>query len=685
MPAVEPGNIRNVAVTGHRGTGKTSLVEAMLYQAGAVNRLGTIEQGSTVADWDDDEHRRRMSLAASVCHLDWQGQKVNLIDTPGDPGFQGDTIAALGVVEGALVVASGVMGVEVQTSRVWARTDELGLSRVVFVNMLDRERADFFRTLEQLRAQLSDRCVAVHLPIGSEHELTGIVDLLHMVAYTSPEGEREADPGEIPSELADQVAEYREKLLDAVVETDEGLMERYLDGQELSPEEVARALKDAVSRTELFPVACGVATKNLGTTALLDLLVEGVPSPDAKHAPVEVGTDGDGTAAFVFKTIADPFAGKINVFRVLEGGLSSDSTVVNARARSKERIGQLLTLQGKEHHPTDAFGPGDIGAVAKLKETTTGDVLLDAEKQVELPQIGFPEPVMSFAITPKSKGDEEKMATALRRLNEEDPTLTLRRDPQTGEQLLFGMSQMHVEVGVERMKRRFGVEVDLHQPRVPYLETIRSDARAQGRYKKQTGGRGQFGDCHVVLEPLEGHMGYEFVDQIVGGVIPQSFRVAVDKGIQEAMLHGELAGAPVQGVRVRLVDGSHHTVDSSEMAFKIAGSLAFKSAYEKADPVLLEPIMEVEVTVPDDTVGAVNGDLNSRRGRLQGMEPRGGLTTIKADVPMAELLTYSQSLTSLTGGRGDYHMQFARYEEVPPHIAQKVIAEAKKEHEEVRV
>jgi elongation factor G len=497
-----------------------------------------------------------------------------------------------------------------------------------------------------------------------------------------PGGDRESGPTEIPADMQAQVDEYREKLLDAVVETDEGLMERYLDGQELGAEEVAKALKDAVTRGEVFPVACGVASKNLGTTALLDLLVEGVPSPARKGAPISV--DGDGTAAFVFKTIADPFAGRINVFRVLSGTVKGDANVVNGRAHSKERLGQLLEVQGKDHAQVPELGEGDIGAVAKLKETQTGDVLLDAERQVELPQIGFPEPVMSFAVTPKSKGDEEKMAAGLRRLGEEDPTIQMRRDPQTGEQLLSGLSQMHVEVAVDRLKNRFNVEVDLHQPRVPYLETIRKEARSQGRYKKQTGGRGQFGDCVIVLEPLDGHQGYEFVDKIVGGVIPQSFRPAVDKGIQEAMLHGELAGAPVQGVRVVLVDGSYHTVDSSEMAFKIAGSMAFKSAYEKADPVLLEPIMEVEVTTPDEAVGAVNGDLNSRRGRLQGMEPRGGMTTIKAEVPMAEILTYSQALTSMTGGRGDYHMHFLRYEEVPSHIAQKVIDEAKKEKEEVK-
>ncbi len=682
MP-VEPAQIRNVAVVGHRGTGKTSLVEAMLFQSGAINRLGTVEAGSTVSDWDEEEHKRRMSLSASLCHLEWQGAKLNLIDTPGDPGFQGDGIAALRVVEGALFVLSGVMGVEVQTSRVWQRADELGLSRVLFVNMLDRERADFARTLEAIRSQLSDRCVAVHLPIGSEHELTGVVDLLHMRAYSSPDGAREGASAPIPPELQGEVDRLHEQLLDAVVETDEGLMERSLEGQEIPTDEIAHALKDAVTRGELFPVACGVASKNLGTTALLDLLVEGVCSPADKAAAVEA--DGEGTAVFVFKTIADPFAGRINVFRVLSGTVAGDSTVVNARAHAKERVGHLLLMQGKEHSQAEELGAGDIGAVAKLKETMTGDLLLDADREVELPDLGFPEPVMSFAVTPKAKGDEEKVATALRRLSEEDPTLVLRRDQQTGEQLLSGLSQMHVEVAVERLKRRFGTEVELHQPRVPYLETIRSQARAQGRYKKQTGGRGQFGDCHILVEPLEDHTGYEFVDKIVGGVIPQSFRPAVDKGIQEAMIHGELAGAPVQGVRVQLVDGSYHTVDSSEMAFKIAGSMAFKAAYEKADPVLLEPIMEVEVSVPDESVGAVNGDLNSRRGRLHGMEPQGGMTAIRAEVPMAEILTYAQTLTSLTGGRGDYHMHFLRYEEVPAHIAQRLIQETRKEREEARV
>ena len=679
MAALEPGKIRNVAVVGHRGTGKTSLVEALLFQSGEVNRLGSIEAGTTVGDWDEDEQRRRMSIALTLTHAGWQGRKINLLDVPGDPGFQGEARCALRVVEGALVVVSAVMGVEVGTNRLWRMADDLGLSRVLLVSMLDRERADFFRALAQLQAQLSPKCVAVHLPIGAEHELTGIVDVLHMCAYASPKGAKEGDPEPIPAEMAGLAAEYREKLLDAVVETDEALMERYLEGEELDPHDVAAALKLAVTRGEVFPVACAVATENFGTHALLDLIVEGVPSPAKKGAPITI--EGTSTAAFVFKTIADPFAGRINLFRVLAGTITGETTLIDTREHAKERMGTLLQLQGKEHTGVKEFGEGDIGAVAKLKDVQTGDLLLDKEVAGVSPDLGFPEPVMSFAVTPRVKGEEDKVAAAIRRLAEEDPTLRLRRDQQTGEEILSGMSQMHVEVALERAHRRFGVDVELHPPRVPYMETIRKEARAQGRYKKQTGGRGQFGDCHIVIEPLEGRTGYEFVDKIVGGVIPNNFRPAVDKGIQEAMAHGELAGAPVQGVRVRLVDGSYHNVDSSEMAFKIAGSMAWKDAYQKADPILLEPIMEIDVTVPDEAVGAVNGDLNSRRGRLHGMEPASGMTTIRAEVPMAELLTYSQSLTSLTGGRGDYSMHFLRYEEVPTHVAQKVIDETRKARE----
>ena len=682
MSATEPGKIRNIAVVGHRGVGKTSLVEALLFQAGKTNRLGSVEQGTSTSDWEEHEQRRRMSLSGSLVHLDWHDRKINLIDCPGDAGFQADTYAALRVVEGELVVLSGVMGVEVNTLRVWQRAEEYELSRVLFVNMLDRERADFFRVLAAAREQLSERCVAIQLPIGSEHELTGVVDLLHMCAYLDASGGQEGGPQPIPETMAELVQEYREKLLDAVVETDEGLMARYLEGEELPAEDVAAALKEAVTRDELYPVACGVATKNLGTTALLDLLVEGVPSPSRKGTTIEFGDAKE--AVFVFKTIADPFAGRISCFRVLAGPVHGDTTLVDPRTHAKERLGQVLVLQGKDSEPVDELCIGDLGAVAKLKDVVTGDVLVDHEVPVEPPHIDFPEPVMSFAITPKAKGDEEKMATGLRRLSEEDPTLLLRRDPQTGEQLLSGLSQMQVEVAVDRLQTRFHVEVELHPPRVPYKETIRREARARHRYKKQTGGRGQFGDCEIVIEPMQnGGEGetYEFVDKIVGGVISHGYRPAVDKGVREAMEHGELAGAPVYGVRVTLVDGMEHAVDSSEMAFKIAGSMAFKEAYQKADPVLLEPIMQLEVTVPDDAVGAVNGDLNSRRGRLHGMDSEAGMTTIKAEVPMAEILTYSQALTSMTGGRGDYSMSFLRYEEVPAHVAQKIIDETKRERE----
>ena len=620
-----------------------------------------------------------MSISLTLTHTTWQERKINLIDVPGDPSFQGEARCALRVVEGALVVVNGVMGLEVGTARVKHLADDLGLARVLFVNMLDRERADFYRTLAQIQEQFSSRCVAVHLPIGAEHEISGIVDVLHMCSYGIPDGGKEAEPGPIPEEMVDLAQEYREKLLDEVVQTDEALMEQYLGGEELDPHAVASALKVAITRGEVFPVACGVATKNLGTHALLDLIVEGVPSPAKRGAPIEI--EGADTAAFVFKTLADPFAGRINLFRVLRGSVTADSTLVDARGHTKERMGTLLQLQGKGNSGVREFGEGDIGAVAKLKDVRTGDLLTDREIAGDLPEIAFPEPVMSFAITPHIKGEEEKVATAIRRLAEEDPTLRLRRNQQTGEEILSGMSQMHVEVALERAKRRFGVDVELHPPRVPYLETIRSEARAHGRYRKQTGGRGQFGDCHIVIEPIDGGVGYEFVDQIVGGVIPQSFRPAVDKGIQEAMAHGELAGAPVQGVRVRLVDGSYHNVDSSEMAFKVAGSMAWKDAYARATPTLLEPIMELEVTVPDEAVGSVNGDLNSRRGRLHGMEPAAGMTTIKAEVPMAELLTYAQSLTSMTGGRGEYAMHFLRYEEVPAHVAQKVIEETQKERD----
>ncbi|MCY4086915.1 MAG: elongation factor G [Actinomycetia bacterium] len=677
MPAADPTAIRNVALVGHRGAGKTALTEALLFESGVTNRLGTIDAGSTVSDGDEDEHSRQMSLTASICHLSWQGAKLNLIDTPGDAGFIADSLAALRVVDAALVLLNGVAGVEVHTGRHWRRCADLGLPRLICISMLDRERADFDAAVSAAREQLSPACVPITIPIGQEADLGGVIDLLRQQAYAAPDGEREGDPTELGADDADRVAAAREQLVEAIVETDEELMERYLEGEEIGEDELLAALRGAVGAGEIFPVVCGAATQNIGTRAVLDLIAAASPSPADRPPAVET----DGPAAFIFKTVADAFAGRISVFRVFAGELAGDTTLINGRSGAKERLGQLLVLQGRDPEQVDALGQGDIGAVSKLKDTTTGDLLLAPGETASVEPIAFPEPVMSFAVVPRSKGDEEKVTGSLRRLAEEDPTLVIRRDEQTGEQLLAGMSQVHVEVAVGRLKRRFGVEVDLHQPRVPYLETIRKEARARARYKKQTGGRGQFGDCEIVIEPRDGFEGYEFLDEIVGGVIPQGFRPAVDKGIQEAMRSGGLAGSPVKGVRVRLVDGQHHSVDSSEMAFKIAGSLAWKDAYAKANPALLEPIMWLAVTVPDDAVGGVNGDLNSRRGRLLGMEPAGGTTSIQAEVPLAELLTYSQSLTSLTGGRGDYTMTFLRYEEVPAHEAQKVIAQSRQEEQ----
>ena len=691
MPRTEADKIRNVALVGHRGSGKTSLHEALLFQAGAINRLGSVADGSTVSDSAPDEKSREMSISSALSSFEWDGRKINLIDTPGEPSFVADALAALRVSEGAVFVVNAVMGVEVNTDRLWQRAAELEMSRLVFINMLDRERADFFRSLDSLKSAFGPHVVATEIPIGSEHEVSGVIDLIDMKAYGYEDGSRDnCKEIPIPDQLQARAEEYREKLMDEVAENSDELMERYLEGEEISHDELVTTLKKGVTEGHLFPVTCGVATKNLATNRLLDAFVEDLPSPvmsgavTAGDQVLEPDPDNP-TVAFVFKTLADPFAGRINLFRVYQGTLKADSQVYNCRAHVKERIGQLLVPQGKEMGHSDEFGPGDIGAVAKLKETHAGDILAASDGDYALALPPIPAPVMAFAMEPKTKGDEDKVFTALRRLQEEDPTIDLHRDAQTGEQIVAGLSQIHVEVIVDRMKERFGAEVTLKPPRVPYLETIKGQAKAHGRYKKQTGGRGQFGDCHIEIEPMEAHEGYEFIDKIVGGVIPQGFRPAVDKGIQEAMQQGELARCPVVGIKVTLTDGSYHTVDSSEMAFKIAGSLAFKSAYEQADPVLLEPIMELEVTVPDEAVGAVNGDLNSRRGRLQGMEPRGGMTSIKAEVPMSDILTYSQSLTSLTGGRGDYHMHFLRYEEVPSHIAQKVIDEAKKEKEEAKV
>jgi len=685
MPHEQADRIRNVALVGHRGSGKTSLCEALLYEAGNISRMGSVADGTTVSDSAPDEKSRQMSIAASLSSLRWDDRKVNLVDTPGDAGFVADALAALRACEGAVVVVNGVMGVEVTTERMWQRADELGLARLIFVNMLDRERADFFRALDSLKASFGPHVVATEIPIGAEHELEGVIDLIDMKAWRQDGAERgAATEVDIPEELRPRAEEYREKLMDEVAELSEELMERYLEGEEISHEETVTALKNGVTNGQLFPVTCGAATRNLGTSRLLEAFVEDLPSP-AKSGPVELDgltlepTESADMVALVFKTMADPYAGRLNLFRVFQGVLGHDSQVHNCRAHCKERVGQLLAPQGKDSEHVDSFGPGDIGAVAKLKETRAGDVLSSRDQDVPLRMPEMPRPVMAFAIEPKTKGDEDKVFTALRRLQEEDPTIDVHRDEQTGEEIVAGLTQVHVEVIVGRMKERFGAEVTLKPPRVPYHETIRASAKAHGRYKKQTGGRGQFGDCHIEVEPLEQGAGFEFVDKIKGGVIPSGFIPAVEKGIREAMSSGVVAGYPVGDLRVRLFDGSYHSVDSSEMAFKIAGSMAFKQAMEAAKPVLLEPIMELVVSVPEESVGDVIGDLNSRRGHPLGMEPKAGMTEVKAEVPMAELLTYAPDLRQITSGQGEFSMQLARYEEVPAHLADKVVARARAE------
>jgi elongation factor G len=681
--------VRNVALVGHRGSGKTSLNEALLYQAGAINRLGSVTDGTTASDSDPDEQSRQMSISTSLSSFEWDDRKINLIDTPGEPSFVADALSALRVCESAIFVVNAVMGVEVNTNRLWQRAEELDLARMVFVNMLDRERADFFRTLESLKAAFGPHAVATEIPIGSEHEVRGVIDLIDMKGYEyTDDGRENCKEIPIPDELQAQAEEYREKLMDEVAEVSDALMERYLEGEEISHEEIVTALKDGTNHGGIFPVVCGVATKNLGTNRLLDAIVEDLPSP-VKHGAFELPEitlepDADKELfAYVFKTKADQFAGRINFFRVYQGVMKPDNQVLNTRAHSKERIGTLIVPQGREQGHADGFGPGDIGAVAKLKETRAGDWLAERDEPIAMPAIQLPQPVMAFAIEPKAKGDEDKVFTSLRRLQEEDPTIDLHRDAQTGDQIVAGLSQIHVEVVVDRLKSRFGAEVTLKPPRVPYQETIRKPAKAHGRHKKQTGGRGQFGDCHIEIEPLDEGAGFEFVNAIKGGVIPQGFIPAVEKGCVEALQQGAVAGFPVKGVRVRLYDGSYHSVDSSEMAFKMAGSIAMKEALAQAGAVLLEPIMLVTLSVPDEAVGDVIGDLNSRRGRPQGMEPAGGMTEVKAEVPMAEMLTYAPDLRALTGGQGDYTMEFLRYEEIPSHLAQKVISAAQSEEEAV--
>jgi elongation factor G len=687
---IETAKIRNVGIVGHGGVGKTSLTEALLYTAGAVTRLGKVDDGTTTTDFDPDEIRRQITINTAVAWCDWKGHRVNLVDTPGYGDFIADARAGLRVVEAAVVVVDGVAGVQVQTEKVWKFANEYHLPRAVVVNRLDRERADFFRTLESLERRLKGRIVPLQIPVGEESGFRGFVDLGRMKAVLYTDGR--AAETDIPAELAARAAEYREKLVEAAAETDDELLSRYLEQGGLDDAEMLRALRLGIGQGKIVPVLCASATRLIGMGPLLDLVVHEFPSP-ADRGEVE-GTDlrtkQPGTrapdakapvTALVFKTLSDPHVGKLSLFRVFSGTLRSESTLYNPARGARERMSHVAWLMGKTQKPVEALGPGEIGVVAKLKETLTGDTLCEEAQPFELPRIAFPEPTISFAIQPKSRGDEDKISNALARIAEEDPTVHYHYDPETKQLLVSGVGNLHVELVIERMKRKYNVDVNLLPPRIPYKETVKGRAEGQGKYKKQTGGRGQYGDTWLRVEPLPRGAGFEFVDEIFGGAVPRQYIPSVEKGVRDCMKRGILAGYPVVDIKVTLYDGSYHEVDSSDMAFQIAASLGLQKVFMEANPILLEPIMNVEVTCPTETAGDVIGDLNARRGRIAGMEPAGETTVVRAQVPMAEMLTYEPALRSMTGGRGAYSMEFSHYEELPAFLAEKVIKEARAERE----
>ncbi len=680
--------IRNIALAGHSGAGKTQLASALLFTAGAVNRLGKVDEGTTVTDYDEEAIARKHTLGSSLAWLEWQKTKINLIDTPGVGNLLTDTRGALRVVEAVGVVVDAVSGVQVQTEAVWQAAAEANLPRLIVVNRLDRDRASLDRALDSLRDAFGRAVVPITLCLGSERSFQGVVDLLSMQALTYlPDGSGAVKTGPIPADMEAEAAAARETLVELVAEADDALMARFFDEGTLTNEELAAGLARAVADSKIFPVLCASALTNVAMQPLLDAIVTLVPSPADRPFPAITrdgtpttltATDSGPTTAFVWRTVADPFAGRITLFRVVTGTLVSDTTVTNVtRGDAPERLGHLLVVQGKTHTTVPEVKAGDLGAVAKLKETQSGDTLADKGAKAVFPALVFPAPVLAYAIEPKTRGDEDKISSALHRLQEEDPTVHFDRDPQTKDQLLSGQGQLHIEVTVAKLKRRFGVDVTLKLPRVPYRETIGAPAEAHGRHKKQTGGHGQFGDCKIKVEPLPRGADFEFVDEIFGGAIPRQFVPAVEKGIQEARMRGYLAGYPMVDFRAIVIDGSFHPVDSNELSFKMAGSLAFKDAMAKARPTLLEPVMQVEVQAPSEYAGDLMGDLNGRRGRIAGMDTRGATTIIRAQVPMAEMLTYEQHLTSATGGRGAYSMTYSHYDEVPSHQQAKIVAHAK--------
>lgn len=695
MANFEVEKIRTVAVVAHGGAGKTSLVETMLFDAGAIDRLGHVEDGTTTTDFEPEEISRKITISSSVAFCDWNTYRINFIDTPGFINFIEDTRSCLRVVDAIVLIVSAISGVKAETQKIWKYASDYELPRLVFINKMDKENASFSRAVGDIEKAFETEAIPLQVPLGSGENFKGIVDLIKMKAFHFKNGKPEEI--DIPSDIIPDVEAYRKKLVEKIAESDDTLLEKYLEGGALSDDEIIKGVKEGSITKRFIPVTCGSAINNVAIANLLDAIILCLPSPIemSRISPIKGKNIKDGKevekkplkdeslSAYVFKTIADPFAGRLSIFRVYSGVLKADSNVLNATTGVKERIGQVYYLQGKKQIPAQIVGPGEIGVVAKLKETYTGDTLSDEAHPIVFEKVKFSDPIISYAIAPKSKGDEEKVSGGLHKILEEDPTLRFQRDEETKEMLLSGMGQVHLEVTLERLKRKFGVEVIMKTPKVPYRETIKVSTRAQGKYKKQSGGRGQYGDCWIEIEPMARGSGYEFVDKIVGGVIPQQYRPAVEKGVVETMREGVIAGYPIVDIRVTLYDGSYHSVDSSEMAFKIAGSMALKKAMLDAKPILLEPIMKVEVITPDDTLGAVIGDLNSKRGKVQGVEPQaGGNQKIIALVPMSEMLVYANQIHSLTSGRGLYSMEFSHYEEMPSHLAQKIIAEREAQKKE---
>ena len=692
MKVYSGSEIRNVALVGHNDTGKTTLVSQLLFNTGAVTRLGRIDDGTTVTDFDPDEIERKHSISAAVAFVEWKNTKINLIDTPGFGIFAMEAKGALRVADAAAVVVSGVTGVEVSTERMWKYADEYDLPRIVIVNKMDRERASFSRTLEALQKKFGKNIVPVQFPMGEEKDFTGIIDLVSMKAYKyAPDGSGKFDATDIPGDYKAQADEWREQLIEKVAEGDDKLKERFFEQGGLSQEELTDGLRREVLHHQIVPVLLTSSSHNIGGQPVLDAFVSLLPAADevktidgkdAKGQPVTFDRRAEAfPAALVFKTFSDPFSGRVSLFRVFSGTFKSDSSYWNTSRDHEERVGKLQLVQGKQQIVVPELKAGDIGAVAKLKDVRTGDTLASKEHQIVIKHIDYPEAAIAFAVEAKARGDEDKLSSAIARIIEEDPTIKFQRDEQTKEFLISGQGQLHVEIVVQKLKKKYSVDVILHPPKVPYRETITKPADAHGRHKKQSGGHGQFADCKISVEPLPRGADFEFVDEIFGGSIPRQYIPAVEKGIQDARIKGFLAGYPMVDFRVRLKDGQYHDVDSSEMAFKIAGSLAYQQAMEQARPTLLEPIMHVDISAPAEYVGDLMGDLNSRRGRVEGVDADGDTQTIRARVPLAEMLTYGSTLRSITQGRGSFHMEMSHYEEVPRNLQEKIIAEAKKTKE----